>query len=50
LDVRGRRWQDAGEDGTNIIRMIKSRKMRWVGHVTFMREMRNAYNIVCQKT
>jgi hypothetical protein len=28
---------------TNIIRMIKSRKMKWVGHVPPMAEMRNAY-------
>jgi hypothetical protein len=29
----------------NIIRMIKSRRMRWVGHVTLMGEM-NAYRIL----
>jgi hypothetical protein len=27
----------------NIIRMIKSRKMRWAGHVAQMGEPRNAY-------
>jgi hypothetical protein len=27
----------------NIIRMIKSRRMRWAGHVTRMGEKRNAY-------
>jgi hypothetical protein len=26
----------------NIIRVIKSRKMRWMGHVARMEEMRNA--------
>jgi hypothetical protein len=26
----------------NIIRMIKSRRMLWVGHVALTREMRNA--------
>jgi hypothetical protein len=26
--------------------MIKSRRMSWAGHVTCMREMRNAYNIL----
>jgi len=26
----------------NIIRMIKSRRMRWVGHVAHMRERRGA--------
>jgi hypothetical protein len=25
--------------------MIKSRRIRWVGHVTFMGEMKNAYKI-----
>jgi hypothetical protein len=33
----------------NIIRVIKSRKMRWVGHVTQMGEMRNAYKILVGK-
>jgi hypothetical protein len=27
----------------SIIRMIKSRRMRWVGHVTRMRKNRNLY-------
>jgi hypothetical protein len=31
---------------TNIVRVIKSRKMRWAGHVTRMEEMRNAYKIL----
>jgi hypothetical protein len=29
----------------NVIRMIKSRKMRWAGHVACMAKMRNAYKI-----
>jgi hypothetical protein len=29
-----------------IIRMIKSRRMRWVGHVSRMGEKRNAYRIL----
>jgi hypothetical protein len=29
----------------NIIRVIKSRRMRWMGHVACMGEMRNAYSI-----
>jgi hypothetical protein len=28
------------------MRMIKSRQMRWAGHVARMREMINAYNIL----
>jgi hypothetical protein len=33
----------------NIIRMIKSRRMRWAGHVARMREMRNADRILVGK-
>jgi hypothetical protein len=30
----------------SILRIIKSRRMRWAGHVTRMRDMRNAYRIL----
>jgi hypothetical protein len=33
----------------NIIRVIKSREMKWVGHVPCMKEMRNAYGILANK-
>jgi hypothetical protein len=33
----------------SIIRMIKSRMMRWAGHVARMGEKRNAYKIVVGK-
>jgi hypothetical protein len=33
----------------SIIRMIKSRGMRWVGHVARMGEKRNAYRILVGK-
>jgi hypothetical protein len=33
----------------NIIRMIKSRRMRWAGHVTRIGEKRNAYRILVGK-
>jgi hypothetical protein len=33
----------------NIIREIKSRKMRWACHVACMGEMRNAYSILVGK-
>jgi hypothetical protein len=29
----------------NIIRVVKSRRMRWAGHVARMGNMRNAYSI-----
>jgi hypothetical protein len=29
----------------NIVRMMKSRKMRWAGHATRMGEKRNAYGL-----
>jgi hypothetical protein len=33
----------------NIIRMIKSRKIRWAGHVAHMGEKRNSYRILLAK-
>jgi hypothetical protein len=33
----------------NIIRMIKSRKMRWAGHVSLMGMTRNEYKILVGK-
>jgi hypothetical protein len=33
----------------NIIRMIKSRRMRWAGHAGQMWETRNAYRILVEK-
>jgi hypothetical protein len=33
----------------SIIRMIKSRRMRWAGHVSRMGEKRNAYRILVRK-
>jgi hypothetical protein len=33
----------------SIIRIIKSRKMRWTGHVARMRERRNAYRLLLVK-
>jgi hypothetical protein len=32
----------------NIITIIKSRKMRWAGHVARMREMTNAYMVLVE--
>jgi len=33
----------------NICRMIKSRRMRWAGHVAFMKEMRGACTVLVGK-
>jgi hypothetical protein len=33
----------------NIVRMIKSRMMRWVGHVAWMGQMKNAYKVLVGK-
>jgi hypothetical protein len=30
---------------SSIVRMIKSRRIRWAGHAARMREMRNAYKM-----
>jgi hypothetical protein len=34
---------------SNIIRMIKSRRMRWAGHVTRMGDNRNEYRMLSAK-
>jgi hypothetical protein len=34
----------------NTIRMIKSRRMRWAGHIARTEEMRNAYRILVRKS
>jgi hypothetical protein len=34
---------------TSIIRMIKSRRMRWAGHVARMGEKRNVYRLFVRK-
>jgi hypothetical protein len=34
---------------SSIIKMIKSRRMRWTGHVARMGEKRNAYRILVGK-
>jgi hypothetical protein len=34
----------------NIIRHIRSRKMRWAGHVARMRDWRKLYNVLVGKT
>jgi hypothetical protein len=57
LDLRGSKWQEAGEDcmmrnfitSPNIIRAVKSRRMILIGHVERMEEMRNIYNIFVGK-
>ena len=33
----------------NIVRVIKSRRMRWVGHVARVRERRGAYRVLVEK-
>jgi hypothetical protein len=33
----------------SIIRIMKSRRMRWAGHVARMREKRNAYRLLVRK-
>jgi hypothetical protein len=34
---------------SNIIRVIKSRRMRWVGHVAHTGEVKNAYKVLIGK-
>jgi hypothetical protein len=33
-----------------IIRVIKSRRIRWAGHVTYVGERKNAYTILVRKS
>ena len=33
----------------NIVRLIKSRRMRWAGHVASMRERRGVYRVLVRK-
>jgi hypothetical protein len=37
------------DNSPSIIRMIKSRRVRWAGHVARMEERRNAYRILMGK-
>jgi hypothetical protein len=62
--IFGPKWEEVAEDwisphneelrnvyaSPNIIRVIKSKMMRWAGHVTRMGKMRNPYNILVWKT
>jgi hypothetical protein len=60
LDLRGRKWREAGEDcvmrshnlypSPDIIGIIKSRRIRREGHVVHMREIRNAHKILVGNT
>jgi hypothetical protein len=34
----------------NIVRVIKSKRIKWTGHVARMGELRNAYNILIRRT
>jgi hypothetical protein len=33
----------------SIVRIIKSRKMKWAGHIAFMGEIKNPYRILVRK-
>jgi hypothetical protein len=60
LDLRGRKWWEDGEDCIMrsfitctrhqiFIRVIRSRRTRWVEHVARLGEIRNPYNIFIGK-
>jgi hypothetical protein len=42
-------WRKFHNEEPNIIRIIKSRRMRWAGHVARMGEKRNAYRLLLGK-
>jgi hypothetical protein len=61
LGLRGKRKQWNGENykmrelselysSPNIIRVIKSRIMKWVGHVARTGESRGVYRVLVEKT
>jgi hypothetical protein len=39
----------SSQSKSNIIRQIKSRRMRWAGHMARMREERNVYKVMMGK-
>jgi hypothetical protein len=47
--IRGQSIRHLYRSSSNIIRMIKSRRMRWAGHVARIRAERNAYRILVRK-
>jgi hypothetical protein len=60
LGLRGTKYQENGENyimrglndlycSPNMVRVIKSRTMRWAGHVTRMRERRVVYRVLVGK-
>jgi hypothetical protein len=48
-DVLDKRDLALGKLEVCIIRIIKSRRMRWAGHVARMREKRNSYRLLVGK-
>jgi hypothetical protein len=55
LGLGGTRKQEGGEElyavypTPNIIRVIKSQKLRWAGHVAFTEERRGEYRVLVRK-
>jgi hypothetical protein len=50
LDIRPPKRSNGGASLIVVIVYEQSRRMRWVGHVACMEEMRNAYKIVNGKS
>jgi hypothetical protein len=42
-------FHDMYSSPPSIIRIIKSRRMRWVGHVALMGEKKNTYRLLVRK-
>jgi hypothetical protein len=54
LDRRGVKWYHNEEfhnvySSSNIIRMMKSRRVRWAGHLTYTGKKRTTYRILVRK-
>ena len=41
--------EDLNDSSPNIVRVIKSRRMRWAGHVVHMGEERGVYRVLVEK-
>ena len=48
-EIYARHLQHVGNSSPNIVRVIKSRRMRWAGHVARMGEEREVYRVLVGK-
>ena len=49
ITIEWRKLHNALYSSPNIIRSLKSRRLRWAGHVARMEQSRNAYRVLVGK-